>query len=102
MRAIKINENDNVAVVLQPTEKSSVLQVDGMTICACDDIPVGHKIALESIKKGGAVIKYGKIIGLASTDIHEGQHVHCHNVLDITEQLCNQFAQEFRESRDGV
>jgi len=102
MRAIRIHEGDNVAVVLQPTEKDAILDVAGITIQARDNIPVGHKIALDTIKKDKEIIKYGKVIGLASSDILTGQHVHCHNVLDITEQLCNQFAKKFRERGSDI
>ena len=96
MRAIKINPSDNVAVVLQPTPIGSHLDVEGRIITAIDDIPVGHKIAVAEIHASGDIIKYGKVIGLAASDIHPGEHVHCHNVVDITEELCNQFAQAFR------
>ena len=99
MRAIKIHEKDNVAVVLQPSAENDVVEMNGETITVRDRlVPVGHKIALEDIRKGEAVIKYGRVIGLASADILRGQHVHCHNVQDITEQLCNSFAEKYRRS----
>jgi altronate hydrolase len=41
---------------------------------------LGHKLALQPIKKGEAVYKYGQIIGFASQDIAPGDHVHVHNV----------------------
>ena len=59
-----INEKDNVGVSLSGTET----------------IPAGHKFALKNIKKGEYVIKYGEIIGKATTDINAGEWVHTHNV----------------------
>ncbi len=61
MKQIKINEKDNVAVMLEG-EKS------------------GHKIALTDIKEGENVIKYGYPIGHATVDIKKGEHVHTHNI----------------------
>ena len=63
-RKVVINEKDNVGVSL-----------DGH-----DDIPAGHKYALCDIKQGEYVIKYGEIIGKATTDIPAGKWVHTHNV----------------------
>ncbi len=61
MRTIKINENDNVAVMLDGELR-------------------GHKTALCDIKKGEDIIKYGYSIGRAACDIKKGEHVHTHNV----------------------
>lgn len=61
MKQIKINERDNVAVMLEG-ELS------------------GHKVALCDIKKGENVIKYGYPIGHASENIKKGDHVHTRNV----------------------
>ncbi|MDR2532708.1 MAG: altronate dehydratase family protein [Oscillospiraceae bacterium] len=62
---IKINELDNVAVVL---EKSGI-------------IAHGHKVALNDIKKGEKVIKYGFPIGTATVNIKAGEHVHTQNLI---------------------
>ena len=44
------------------------------------DVPIGHKVALQDIKKGDTVIKYGQDIGKAVADIAKGEHVHVHNL----------------------
>lgn len=59
-----INEKDNV----------------GITLAGQGDIPAGHKFALRDIKAGEYVIKYGEIIGRATSDIKTGEWVHTHNV----------------------
>lgn len=61
MKQIKINERDNVAVMLEGDLR-------------------GHKIALRDIKESENIIKYGYPIGRATTDIKAGEHVHTHNV----------------------
>ena len=44
------------------------------------DVPIGHKIALDDIKKGDTVVKYGHDIGKAVANIKKGEHVHVHNL----------------------
>jgi len=55
-------------------------QSGGATIAVRDRIPQGHKIAIQSIATGAAIVKYGSPIGTATTDIPAGAHVHTHNV----------------------
>ena len=43
-------------------------------------IPIGHKIALTTINKGDAVIKYGHDIGKCVSAISKGGHVHTQNL----------------------
>lgn len=43
-------------------------------------VGLGHKIALTHIPEGGDVIEYGVRIGVATQDIHVGDHVHVHNL----------------------
>jgi (2R)-sulfolactate sulfo-lyase subunit alpha len=47
---------------------------------AAHDVPIGHKVALQPIKSGDTVIKYGQDIGRAVADIAPGEHVHTHNL----------------------
>ncbi len=61
MKTLRINEKDNVAVIL-------------------DGELWGHKIALDDIKEGQEIIKYGYPIGHAVGDIKKGEHVHIHNI----------------------
>ncbi|MEN5083503.1 UxaA family hydrolase [Bosea sp. TWI1241] len=44
------------------------------------DIPIGHKVALNDIRKGDTIWKYGQDIGKAIADIGKGEHLHVHNV----------------------
>jgi len=75
--AIKINNQDNVAVVLQDTKKGDTIFDD---IIALEFIPAGHKIALSIINFSENVIKYGQPIGRATSTIQKGAHIHTHNI----------------------
>lgn len=92
MRALIIDERDNVAVVIQPVERGNEVECGPdretvVTVEALDDIPVYHKIAVYPVKKGEPIVKYGEHIGLAACDIAPGQHVHVHNVASHREEL---------------
>lgn len=95
--AIILNKKDNVAVVPQAVNAKELISVQDYTVTAIDNIPVGHKVALTQIPAGEMIIKYGTPIGEAACDILPGQWVHTHNVKDITEQLCNEYAAAYRK-----
>ncbi|GHU87167.1 altronate hydrolase [Spirochaetia bacterium] len=77
---IRINAGDNVAVALRPLRAGEKLDIAGISLAVLEDIPLGHKIALQNIGPGDRVIKYGYPIGAASAPISAGAHVHTHNV----------------------
>lgn len=77
---ILISEKDNVAVALRPIEKGTVLELQGHSVTALEEIPQGHKIAVRSIDKEANVVKYGFFIGHALQNITEGSWVHTHNM----------------------
>lgn len=97
MLALQVDDNDNVAVVLQPIQEGDAVEVKNVTLRAREKIPIGHKIALCDIPAGGTVMKYGVPIGKAREAIPLGSHVHCHNVEDITAQLCQAYITAFKE-----
>ena len=73
---LQIHRLDNVGVALCPLQKG---QQTG-EVTALDAVPSGHKIALQAIRVGEAVVKYGYPIGVATQEILPGQHVHSHNM----------------------
>lgn len=95
--AIILNQKDNVAVVPQAVTAGEVISAQAHRVTATEDIPVGHKVALTKIPAGEMIMKYGTAIGEAACDILPGQWVHTHNVKDITEQLCNEYAAAYRK-----
>lgn len=83
--AMVINSDDNVAIALEnlPMNKEVLLEIGDrvLTITTKESIPFGHKLAIKDIAKGAPVIKYGETIGLATTAIGLGEHVHIHNIV---------------------
>lgn len=77
---VKMNERDNVAVALSPISAGTKVVIDEVTITALQDIPQGHKFALEAIMADASVVKYGYPIGHATDIIAQGEWVHTHNV----------------------
>lgn len=82
--AVLMNENDNVATVLVDIEAQIFVTASygdkKLNVKLLQSIPFGHKFAVGSIKKGEKIYKYGEIIGVASSDIATGEHVHVHNL----------------------
>jgi altronate hydrolase len=79
LEIVKIKSEDNVAVALRDYQNLEKVVVDGKEIQLKEPIKRGHKIALETIKAGENVIKYGFPIGHAIKDIAPGEFVHTHN-----------------------
>ena len=77
-KILSLSGNDNIAVALQRIEPGAELSQSGLI--ARDLIPSGHKIAVSPIASGQKVIKYGRVIGVATQDIQSGDHVHVQNV----------------------
>ena len=77
---IQINKEDNVAVAVNKCRKNQLASVAGNSFAVLEDIPVGHKIALEDLEKGTIIYKYGTPIGYAVKDIKQGEWVHSHNM----------------------
>ena len=82
-----INAEDNTAVALSDLAAGDVLDIPHgdatRSVRLAEPVAFGHKFALSDIAAGAEVLKYGNVIGVASTDIKEGQHVHTHNVESI-------------------
>jgi (2R)-sulfolactate sulfo-lyase subunit alpha len=79
-------KKDQVGVVVRDIAKGEklegwVMEDDStVSVTAGKDIPLGHKVAISSVRKGDTVIKYGVSIGRATDDISVGDHVHTHNL----------------------
>ena len=89
--AMIIDAKDNVAVAIEPIAKGdAAVYVCGgreVSLPALEDITIYHKLATRDIAKGEPVVKYGEHIGVASSDIKAGEHVHVHNVEGHREDL---------------
>jgi len=76
---IVISERDNVATALQALDAGQVI-AGPASFTVREPIPRGHKVSLRAISAGENVVKYGNPIGVATSAIPPGSHVHTHNV----------------------
>ncbi|MFA6841111.1 MAG: UxaA family hydrolase [Sphaerochaetaceae bacterium] len=88
VKAIKLNDADNVASVFDTVQAGSTVQVldkrgNSFEVVVNQDVPYGHKFAIAPIAVGQQVTKYGEEIGIASCSIAVGDYVHVHNVESI-------------------
>ena len=81
------DHKDNVGVVVVEgltagTEMLCVVTHDNSSfqLTAGDDVPIGHKVALNDLASGETAIKYGEDIGKFVADVEKGGHVHVHNL----------------------
>ncbi|WP_240941193.1 UxaA family hydrolase [Paenibacillus sp. HB172176] len=85
--AIVMNEKDHVATALRDLAKGEQVQflvgAELRCVAVQENIDFGHKIALTPIAAGVKVLKYGEVIGLSTTSIEAGSHVHVHNLEGI-------------------
>ncbi len=77
---IIMNPDDNCVTALEDISEGSQIQIRESSIVINQNISLGHKIALEDIKKGDLVKKYGHSIGIATADIKKGDWIHTHNL----------------------
>ena len=57
---IMMHAKDNIAIVMAPSlAVGSEFTVGGKMVCAKDELPFAHKVAIKAIPKGGQIVKYG-------------------------------------------
>lgn len=84
---LKINTNDNVAVVLADVlAAGDIVEVDGQRVVVQQEVTRGHKIALADLCAGQQVIKYGYPIGHLTQSVVAGEWIHTHN---LKSDLCD-------------
>ena len=73
-RYLKLHPGDNVAIVANPGGlKAGSRFPDGTELI--EDVPQGHKIALEDIGAGNPIVRYGVMVGVAGESIRRGAWV---------------------------
>lgn len=84
---LKINANDNVAVVLADVLiAGDVVEVDGQRVVVQQEVARGHKVALVDMGAGQQVVKYGYPIGHLTQAVNAGEWIHTHN---LKSDLCD-------------
>jgi altronate hydrolase len=90
-RTIRLRPEDNVAVAVDLVPPGAI--ANGIT--ARERILKGHKMALEPIREGEPVRKFGQIIGFATKHVAPGEWVHEHNV------GLHEFERDYRFAEDA-
>lgn len=84
---IVMHSNDSVVTLLRSVKKGEVLtfaiEDSTCTLTVKEDVNFGHKLALKKIETGETILKYGESIGVATTTIEAGEHVHVHNLIGV-------------------
>ena len=75
-RALRLTEADNIVVAIDALTPGA--RVFGIT--PKERVPRGHKMAIVAIARDAAIVKYGQVIGFATSDIAPGDWVHEKNV----------------------
>ncbi|WP_209019952.1 UxaA family hydrolase [Allopusillimonas soli] len=85
--AIQIRDEDQVATAITELLPGESVKIRGVRkeyeIQVMELIPTGHKIALRDIAHNEEILKYGEVIGAATTAIPAGHHVHMHNCFGL-------------------
>jgi hypothetical protein len=79
-RLLLLSAADNVLVATTSLPAEIAVLVDGIRLRLGSNLRLGHKLARRAIPAGEKIIKYGAPIGVATTAIAAGAHVHVHNV----------------------
>lgn len=85
-RAVMMDASDHVATMLVTAEADDRVTIfdtgnnEVGEMKALQRIPYGCKIALQDVRAGELLIKYGAAIGEVSRDIRAGELVHMHNL----------------------
>jgi len=85
--AIQIRDVDHVATAIDELQPGDVVKIRGARdeyeVVARESIPRGHKIALRDIADREEILKYGEVIGMATSPVPAGYWVHVHNCRGI-------------------
>ncbi len=75
-----LHPDDNICVAARNCPAGGEISAGPHRVRLAGDVKLGHKIALQPIRRGERVLKYGQTIGFATSDIAPGEWVHTHNL----------------------
>lgn len=99
-RAIRMHQNDSVAVLLCDVQKGDIIGIYDadnrflFELEAGEHIPYGNKAALEDIAADSRILKYGQCIGISTKPVLRGSLVHVHNVKSLSVDIPDSIRQE--------
>lgn len=79
-KVVVLHEEDNVGVAISNLQEGDTVYVEEKTIQLHSDIGFGHKITLKDLPSGEKVLKYGVPIGITTSEVKQGEHLHVHNM----------------------
>jgi galactarate dehydratase len=91
---IRLGTSDTVAVARFDIAEGQLLGEGSLR--ASQAIPRGHKVAIADIAAGTVALKYGQPIGIASSEIRAGDHVHLHNLAMRESHAIHEFCANYR------
>ncbi|HIT42504.1 MAG TPA: UxaA family hydrolase [Candidatus Caccovicinus merdipullorum] len=98
INALLMDPKDNVVTCVAQVEAGSqVVYRNGDQLCclkAEETIPFCHKIALEDLKKGDEVMKYGELIGKTSCDVAKGHWISHENIYSVPRDYESEMVKE--------
>jgi len=85
IEAVVLNPEDNIGVALVDLKPGAKVKIHGREnwVKLAESIPYQHKFSVTRIDSGKEIIKDGVIIGKATQDIAQGQHIHTHNMTGL-------------------
>jgi altronate dehydratase small subunit len=85
IEAVMLNPEDNIGVALVNFKPGAKVKIYGREVWVklAEPIPYQHKFSVTQIASGQEIIKDGVVIGKATKDIEQGQHVHTHNMTGL-------------------
>ena len=85
IEAVVLNPGDNIGVALVGLKSGASVKIYGQEtrIKITGPVPYQHKFSITPINAGEEIIKDGVVIGKATQDIEQGQHVHTHNMTGL-------------------
>jgi altronate hydrolase len=90
-RVIRLHEQDNVVIAIDLVNQGDT----AAGITAREKVLKGHKMAVQPIREGEPIKKFGQIIGFAKAHVAPGEWVHEHNV------GLHDFARDYRFAEDA-
>lgn len=67
-------------MALAPLSAGMTVSIEDKEITLLEDIPQGHKFALQDLTENEPVIKYGYPIGITKAPVKTGEWIHIHNM----------------------
>ncbi len=79
-QVLRLHRRDDVVIATAALVRGTTIETNGARMTLDRDVAAGHKIAVRSREVGDPLRRYGHVIGVASSPIRPGDHVHLHNL----------------------